>query len=321
MTIRQPGCLNRGRASLRLAKIPIKQETAWYLVGNKNRLNVRIKCIPDTNTASLVNANVTRVLVDVEVVGLIADYQKTVRLRNCIRQFMTTGKSTCWNVGGGTNTPAGQFKRISWNDSLASMKIFGYKGQQYTFYCPPNGRFRPVWGTYTYTDNSSICTAAVHASRLSPSRGGNVRLQFSGGKNVFTGKKLTGVTSLSFRGQKRSFEFMNPPNGVNAGVITIFGRKWIEQEAGWNGVWTRQGYTNIFNAVWTKGRSTVKALLTIQINANKVTIDRRDIGSRARCEYNGLFSYDRKTVAGAYTCWNDGGVQYYKGNWNARIQR
>ncbi len=60
----------------------------------------------------------------------------------------------------------------NWTTNAVSWR--GNNGQQFTFDCPPNGTISSsLWGTDTYTDDSSICTAAVHASLISTSSGGD----------------------------------------------------------------------------------------------------------------------------------------------------
>lgn len=312
--------MQRARVALKLAKIPLSENKNWYVVGKANRVNVRIKCVADDNSTRLVNANVTRILADVEVEGFASDVQNLNRLRNCIREFMLTGKSTCWQTGGGGTAP-GKFMPIAWTKTPKTLKLWGGNGQRYIFYCPPNGQIRPVWGSVTYTHDSSICTAAVHASQLVRSRGGNVMIELDSGPAFFQGVKRAGITSREYRGRIRAFNFMNAPTNVNAALVTIYGKSWNESESGWSGVWTRVGYTNIFSAVWKLGNQTVKALLTVQINGNQVFIDRRDSSGGVSCTYSGTLSPNRRNVSGTYTCRNSQGIFSSNKSWQATINR
>ena len=64
-----------------------------------------------------------------------------------------------------------------------------------TFECPPDGDPYPVWGTGTYTNDSSICTAAVHHGLIAFSDGGDVSLREQPGQSSYEGSEANGVTS------------------------------------------------------------------------------------------------------------------------------
>lgn len=61
-----------------------------------------------------------------------------------------------------------------------------------------------VWGTGTYTDDSSICKAALHAGVI-PKAGGNVRVQIKPGLASYSGSTANGVTTQKFARWGRSF--------------------------------------------------------------------------------------------------------------------
>lgn len=122
MVIRQNGCIVRAKTSLNLAKVGITESKAWYVVGKAKNLNVRIKCIADDNSNNLVNSNVSRMLVDVEVEGFTANLQNLNGLRNCIRQFIQTGKSTCWNTNTGTKSAMRISAKKGWQNTGVRVK-------------------------------------------------------------------------------------------------------------------------------------------------------------------------------------------------------
>ena len=96
------------------------------------------------------------------------------------------------------------------------------------------------------------------------------------------------------------------------------GTIWNESEAGWQGVWTRVGRSNVWNAVWTKGNSVVRARLTITTYGNNVFVDRRDTagpGVGKGCAYNGTLRGN--AVTGTYGCdWSRSDIP-----WRATIAR
>jgi chitinase len=83
----------------------------------------------------------------------------------------------------------------------------GGPGSQVSFTCPAGGEPFPVWGTDIYTDDSSICTAAVHKGLITFAAGGNVTIEILGGQGSYTGSVQNGVTSNSWGSWGRSFQF------------------------------------------------------------------------------------------------------------------
>ncbi|MCY1023921.1 LCCL domain-containing protein [Pyxidicoccus sp. MSG2] len=65
----------------------------------------------------------------------------------------------------------------------------------------------PVWGTNLYTDDSNICTAAVHAGVMTPS-GGAVVLEVQPAQSTFIGTTRNGVTTSSYGAWPGSFRFI-----------------------------------------------------------------------------------------------------------------
>ena len=54
------------------------------------------------------------------------------------------------------------------------------------------------------------------------------------------------------------------------------GKSWdVTEVYGWTGRWTRQGDSNVFDALWTLGGKQEKAVLTISINGNTVNVKRK----------------------------------------------
>ena len=51
-----------------------------------------------------------------------------------------------------------------------------------------------VWGTDVYTDDSSICTAAVHAGLIEADDGGEVTFELAPGRDEYTGSEASAST-------------------------------------------------------------------------------------------------------------------------------
>jgi len=77
-----------------------------------------------------------------------------------------------------------------------------------TVTCSPNGQAASIWGTGTYTDDSSICTAAVHSGLITLKDGGQVRFKLAGGQSSYKGTTAHGITSQSYGAWGGSFVFV-----------------------------------------------------------------------------------------------------------------
>ena len=93
------------------------------------------------------------------------------------------------------------------NDLLDSNGQPYPEGAQVTVACPPGGLPATVWGTDVYTDDSSICNAAVHAGLITYAAGGVVTLEARGAGEQFPGSTRNGVTTSNWGSWGRSFVF------------------------------------------------------------------------------------------------------------------
>jgi hypothetical protein len=80
----------------------------------------------------------------------------------------------------------------SWQDTAIE-----YRGRDVIvpFACPAGGEPATVWGTDLYSDDSSVCTAGVHAGVIDLERGGTVMIQIEPGANRYVGTDRNGVGS------------------------------------------------------------------------------------------------------------------------------
>lgn len=82
-------------------------------------------------------------------------------------------------------------------------------GMRFAYACPPITGTAPgsVWGTDIYTNDSSVCSAGVHAGRVTTLRGGSVTIEMRPGQSSYLGSTRNGVTSLSYGAWGCSFAF------------------------------------------------------------------------------------------------------------------
>lgn len=86
----------------------------------------------------------------------------------------------------------------------------GRLGALLTLHCPANGNLAgSVWGDGVYTDDSSICVAAVHAGRITPAAGGTVTIEIHPGQVAYPGARRNGVLSRRWGKWHGSFVFVN----------------------------------------------------------------------------------------------------------------
>jgi hypothetical protein len=80
---------------------------------------------------------------------------------------------------------------ISWNTDATKWR--GKLGQRLSFSCPP-GKPQKIWGTDVYSDDSSLCSAAVHAGVISK-KGGPITIEIRAGLPSYRGSKRHKISS------------------------------------------------------------------------------------------------------------------------------
>ncbi len=93
---------------------------------------------------------------------------------------------------------------IQWT-TTARAAFPGEPGTVFVLSCPPNGAASSVWGTNVYTDDSSICTAAVHAGVITFELGGLLAMTILAGQSEYPGSARSGVTTSQWGSWNRSF--------------------------------------------------------------------------------------------------------------------
>jgi hypothetical protein len=92
---------------------------------------------------------------------------------------------------------------ILWNTEAAIVPF--ENGKTLKFDCPANGKESNVWGTDTYTLDSSICTAAAHAGKITLEAGGPVTIQMSPGESSYKGSVRNGIKTNDYEKYGASF--------------------------------------------------------------------------------------------------------------------
>jgi hypothetical protein len=79
-----------------------------------------------------------------------------------------------------------------------------------TVVCPPGCGTSTAWGEDVYSDDSSICTAAIHAGVIQAATGGPVHVTIAPGQSAYPATSRNGVTTSSWGAWGRSFHVAAP---------------------------------------------------------------------------------------------------------------
>lgn len=119
------------------------------------------------------------------------------------RNGVTSASYGAW--GGSYSVAAGSPCVLPCPGSLTSYR--GQNGAVVTCSCSSAATSGgSVWGTGTYTDDSSLCSAALHAGAVTTA-GGIISAVISDGRSSYTGSTRNGVTSLSYGAWPYSYSF------------------------------------------------------------------------------------------------------------------
>jgi len=88
---------------------------------------------------------------------------------------------------------------IDWQTSPLDLDLRGMNGERYRFHCPP-GKPLPsrVIGSGPYTDDSSICSAAVHAGVIGAKDGGDVTIEIRPGEARYAASERNYIRSAAY---------------------------------------------------------------------------------------------------------------------------
>ncbi len=95
---------------------------------------------------------------------------------------------------------------VTWDMTAIDMR--GWHGFETTVSCAAGGEPSAVWGSESYTDDSSICMAAVHAGLISFQDGGSVTIEITPGLDEYGGGLRHGVETASYGSWVGSFRFV-----------------------------------------------------------------------------------------------------------------
>ena len=105
----------------------------------------------------------------------------------------TTGSGG--DVGGNGSSVAADEDATDNSWSASAGEYRGRDGLHVAYDCPAGGTLSQIWGIGPFTDDSSVCTAAVYAGMITVEGGGRVVIEIVPGADVYAGGVAHGVTA------------------------------------------------------------------------------------------------------------------------------
>ena len=118
----------------------------------------------------------------------------------------TAAGSATTTAGGGSGSGTTVVApKSEWNSNAVIYR--GRNGLRVRYSCPSSGNAGSVWGTGYYTDDSSVCTAAVHSGLITIAAGGKVTIQIAAGRSSYTGTTRHGIDTSNYGSWSGSYFF------------------------------------------------------------------------------------------------------------------
>ncbi len=112
-----------------------------------------------------------------------------------------------------SQSPAAGATTINWTFAFRELNQTDI-GLVRSYFCPPNGQPAQIYGSDTYTSDSAVCVAAVHAGIITFRFGGNVTLKIKPGKDFYLAGIRNGVASSLYNSWGTSYSFINRSTGA-----------------------------------------------------------------------------------------------------------
>lgn len=128
--------------------------------------------------------------------------------------------------------PADDDDQSPWVRNAAEYR--GKHGERFEYVCSGPFTQGNVWGTAIYTDDSAVCTAAVHAGVIDRS-GGTVTIEARPGLSSYVGTSANGVDSRDYGSWNGSFVFVDADgNAIEPPASLTSLISWEKTAASWD---------------------------------------------------------------------------------------
>ena len=184
----------------------------WHTSYHINSDNLNIKVITGsykTKAKALAESvGVNFVLPDEEVVKFsVFDKKKRKDSTGALHLCLTSSNNPDPNPNPNPN-PTPKPEAIDWSANATSHR--SNLNKKFVYSCSASGTLNRIWGTDVYTDDSSICSAAVHAGKITSQQGGKVTIEMLSGKANYGGSERNGVASSGYGNWTgSSYQFVN----------------------------------------------------------------------------------------------------------------
>jgi hypothetical protein len=152
-------------------------------------------------------------------------------LQNAAAAPGVTGTTSTTAAGGGSVEP--KVSGSDWGDTAIALR--NQPGSRFVYVCPAGGRKDQVWGTRVYADNSSVCSAALHAGAFTYGNGAIVTIEHLPGRASYTGSTQNGITSASLGAWPGSFQIIGADNGSDVTGVKMGGAGWTASASRFRG--------------------------------------------------------------------------------------
>ena len=85
---------------------------------------------------------------------------------------------------------------VSWGLNAAAYR--GQIGLRVAYDCPPGGVAGSLWGTSPFTDDSSVCTAALYSGLIDTTNGGRVVIEIAPGASAYASGEANGAIAYEY---------------------------------------------------------------------------------------------------------------------------
>lgn len=117
----------------------------------------------------------------------------------------TTPSGTALDVPNSEIEADDEAANVTW--VLNAQEFRGEDGMLVAYECTPDGVAMTVWGAGNYTDDSSVCVAAVHAGLIDFADGGRVVIEIQPGLEAYEASTANEVTTLDYASWPGGFIF------------------------------------------------------------------------------------------------------------------
>jgi hypothetical protein len=182
---------------------------------------------------------------------------------------------TTTTTGADTGTTGGSASALdAWSKTATELR--GQDGTLVEFDCPAGGTLGSLWGTETYSDDSSVCTAAVHVGLITVDDGGTVTIEIQPGEDSYVAGEANGVTSSYYGAYEGSFTFPDAPPG--SGEFAAPAESWSQTASSLEVGATRElecSSDGTAGSVWGTGTFTAdSSICTAAVLEGLITLER-----------------------------------------------